>query len=181
MVDPAPPNQSLDSTILPSADGSPVGRFLEVAASSAPVAEAFQPTDTHRRLAETLFESGAESFVGLAEASGVSRTTLWRILKDPPAVKWIVSHSTRAAEAGLGLVHARLLNMALTSRSPAAIELYLKRFDPEYKRAESGVPAVAQQFNVIANMSDVELEAFLRRTRQKAGFGGTNSPPQILE
>lgn len=91
---------------------------------------------------------------------------------DPEAVKWVVAHSTKAAEMGLGLVHARLLQLALTSRTPAALELYLKRFDPEFRQSQpgGGGMTINAQVAAVANMSPQELERFIEAKRRKEGL-----------
>lgn len=161
---------------VPDQELDPPERFLAVAAKAEP--GHFRPTPVHEKLAEHLFTSQASTFLDLAEAAGVSRTTIWRTLQDPKACAWICSKATQAVEFGLGAVHARLLNMALTSRSPSFMELYLKRFDPEFKKADvSGGTTINQQFNMIKEMSQAELDAFVRQKRRKEGVDAEPQRP----
>lgn len=143
--------------------------ILDAAASAQPSAPgAFQPTEAHQKLAATLFETTSSTFVQLAESAGISRSTLWRILKDKAACAWIVANATNAAAFGLGAVHARLLQMALTSRSPEAIRLYLQRFDPDFSAGKDigTLNAPNSQIAFVASMSPAELEAFLKQKRR---------------
>ena len=144
-------------------------------------ATAFKPDDSHLKLAAVLFEANCPTWIELAEKAGVSRTQLWRITKDPAACAWLVAHGTKAAETGLGAVHARLLQLALTSRSPAAVELYLKRFDPNYaaKVAATGDTNITAEFATILQMTPTELDSFLRHKRRSAGL--ENERERILE
>lgn len=147
----------------------------------------YTPTDAVMKLADVVFEANAPTWLELAAASGVSRTQLWRIAKDPDACAWIVAHGTHMAELGLGAVHARLLQLALTSRSPSAIELYLKRFDAEYSKrtAVQGDSVINAEMAAIVQMSSTELENFLRHKRRSTGIDndrtansvGTPAPP----
>ena len=141
-------------------------------ASTVTDATAFKPDDSHLKLAAVLFEANCPTWIELAEKAGVSRTQLWRITKDPAACAWLVAHGTKAAETGLGAVHARLLQLALTSRSPAAVELYLKRFDPNYaaKVAATGDTNITAEFATILQMSPTELDSFLRHKRRSSGL-----------
>lgn len=148
----------------------PPARFLEAAATAPPSTD-YAPTESDEKLAVHLFAVNADSFVALVETSGVSRTTIWRTLKDPAACAWITAHATKLAEAGLGAVHARLLHLALVSKTPAAIELYLKRFDPGYKSASSVAPLnVNGDHANIISMSSEELTKFVSLKTRAGGF-----------
>lgn len=160
---------------------SPARRFLEAAAANpAPLPADYSPPDSVRRLAEVIFTNQATSFIELAEAAGVNRSTIWRQLQDKNAVKWIVEQGSAVAAAGLGAVHARLLHLALTSRSPSAIEIYLRRFDPEFKKeshASSGTN-ISAQFAQVLTMSPGELEAFVKHKKRQGGFGDDSGQSQ---
>lgn len=157
----------------PSTDGrgeAPVDRFLRIASDPAPANPDYRPTPAAIKLADAFWSHGLDTFSELAAAAGVSRRTLYDLLLDRDAVRWIVAHGTRAAEAGLGLVHTRLLQLALTSRNPAAIQLYLNRFDPKF--ASSTQVAVSetrgsQTVALVKNMSDDELRAYLEQRRRQ--------------
>ena len=131
----------------------------------------FKPAQIHWALAGALSVEAAASFTELAEKAGVSRSRLYEILNDPAATNWIVAQGTRLAHAALGAVHARLLHLALTSRSPAAIKLYLQRFDPEFKEAIAETRDLAKtinsQLNFIQTMSPTELENFIALKRRR--------------
>lgn len=161
---------------VPDQELDPPERFLAVAAKAEP-GGSFRPTPIHEKLAEHLFTSQATSFLQLAEESGVSRTTIWRTLQDPQACQWICSKATDAVKFGLGAVHSRLLQMALTSRSPAFLKLYMERFDPEYaKQLASGGTTINQQFNMIKEMSQAELEAFVKVKKRREGIDTREEP-----
>lgn len=153
----------------------PQERFLAVAAKADSM-EGFRPTPVHEKLAEHLFTSQASSFADLVEASGVHRTSIWRTLQDPKACAWICARATEAVKFGLGAVHSRLLQMALTSRSPAFMKLYLERFDPDYSsRVAEGGTTINAQYAMIQAMSPKELEAFVSLKRRQEGvFVGAN-------
>ena len=169
---------------LPTEELEPAERFVaEAAKASDDDLRSFRPTPAHEKLAEHLFTSQAASFLQLAESAGVDRTTIWRTLKNPAAAKWIVSQATGAVEFGLGAVHSRLLHMALTSRSPSFIELYLRRFDPEFKKnAAEGGTTINAQYAMIQAMSPKELEAFVSLKRRQEGvFVGANKSSGALQ
>lgn len=149
----------------------PVTRFLERAAKLPAPPAGYTPTPAALKLADALFTSSAPSFVALAEHVGLSRTALYDLLKDDAAVAWIVSHGTGAAAAGLGWVHSRLLELALTSRSPSAIELYLRRFDPAFtaRDAPANQTNIQNNLSFVTSMSDDELRAFLTQKRRSSG------------
>jgi len=173
MADADPKNQGPVPATALSDPASPARRFLDVAAANpAPLPADYSPPDSVRRLAEVVFTTQAASFVELAELAGVNRTTIWRLLQDRNAVRWIVEQGTAVASAGLGAVHARLLHLALTSRSPSAIEIFLKRFDPEYRKDNhpGGGTTINSQFTQITSMSPGELEAFVRHKKRSGGF-----------
>jgi hypothetical protein len=160
---------------------SPARRFLEAAAANpAPLPADYSPPDSVRRLAEVIFTNQATSFIELAEAAGVNRSTIWRQLQDKNAVKWIVEQGSAVAAAGLGAVHARLLHLALTSRSPSAIEIYLKRFDPDYRKESHGPggTSINAQFAQVLTMSPTELEAFVKHKKRQGGFGDDSGQSQ---
>jgi len=166
---------------------TPARRFLAAAsANPSPLPADYSPPDAVRRVAEVIFTEKAESFIELAEHAGVHRSTIWRFLQDPNAVKWIVEQGTAVASAGLGAVHARLLHLALTSRSPSAIEIYLRRFDPEFRKEQSGSggTTINSQFAQVLTMSPGELEAFVRGKKRRGGFlhdsgSGTDADKEV--
>jgi hypothetical protein len=147
-----------------------VERFLERAASVTP-SPGYVPTPAAIKLADVLFTAGAPTFVELAAQAGISRTALYDLLKSDDAVVWITAHGTGVAAAGLGFVHARLLELALHSRSPAAIELFLKRFDKGYQPAGPTTQTNIQTNNLafVSSMSDQELRSYLQQKRRTSG------------
>jgi hypothetical protein len=152
----------------------PAHKLIRRAAEAS--SEPFSPSPSHIKLAETIFESGAPTFTELAANSGISRTHLYRILDDPDACAWILAHAKKVAAFGLSAVYARLLHLSLTSRSPQAIELFLRRFDPDFKDKDATVHASGpSQFNFITSMDPAELEAFLRLKRRQV-LGSSESP-----
>lgn len=161
------PDQALKPT-------TPAEKVLAAAVvTDAAAVQDFRPSPAHFKLAQSLFETGAQTFVELAAKSGVSRTTIWRLLQEPGAAAWLASYSAQATKLGIGLVHARLLHLALTSRTPAAIELYLKRFDDEFreKSALTGDLNVTADVANVLNMSNAELERFVELKRRAIGKG----------
>lgn len=140
----------------------------------------FQPTNTHRAIAGALLFGPANATITkLAEKAGLSRQTVSTCLQDPEAVAWIVAQHTTHKDTCLAVVHARLLHLALTSRSPAALKLYLQRFDPEFQKFEHNKQVkreVYQQFAQVLNMSQDELERWLSlKERQVIGAPATDS------
>jgi hypothetical protein len=104
------------------------------------------------------------------------------LLQDKDACKWIVEKGSAVASAGLGAVHARLLHLALTSRSPAAIDIYMRRFDPEYakdSKPAAGTTTVNSQLTQILTMSSAELEAYVRNKRRTNGFADDRGKGQV--
>lgn len=126
------------------------------------------------RLASVLFEQHCPTFSALAATAAVDRSHAYTLLDDPHACAYLCERGRKFAEAALGSVHARLTELALTSRSPAAIELFLKRFDPDFKTDKpaavtvNGTNVLIQQ---VSSMSDAELEAFLNHKKQQHGHG----------
>lgn len=139
----------------------------------------YEPTDAVRKLAAAQFHTTAPSFTRLAEEAGVSRSQLYRILSEPAAVHWIVSHGTNMAAASLGAVHARLFELAMTSRNITAIRLYLERFDPEFKKQKALQDGHNTQINFVTEMSDNELRRLVEQKTTQL-LGTTASEPHVV-
>jgi hypothetical protein len=157
-------------------------RIASCAAAADPAALAeFEPTGSHLALLGALSEGhGLDSAAEIAEAAGLARSTAYGILADPAACSWLSSRLSGRVASRLGLVHARLFHLAMTSRSPAAIRLFLERFDPDYKPAAEEIARVAAgavnaQFNFLQSMSPEELAAFVEQKRQRV-LGATVLP-----
>lgn len=164
----------MDENNSQSMENQPLEAQLVALANSATPSEirSYEPTPSARKLAGALFVAQAPTLGELAAAAGLSESSIYRLLRDPAAVHWVVSHGSNLAAAGLGAVHARLLERALTDkRSVAAIKLYLERFDPEYQRNRAMDGAKNTQVNFFSGMSDTELSRFLGTTKEKLGFG----------
>jgi len=154
----------------PQALTKPQRRIVQRAASASD--PGFVPTEALKRLGAVAFEGTAESFVELSKAAGVDRSHLYDLIANPAACAWLVAHGKSAAAAGLGAVHARLLELALSSRSPAAIELYLRVHDPDFKektQAPTNITATNVLVQQVSSMSDSELSAFLNHKRNQLG------------
>jgi hypothetical protein len=135
----------------------------------------YQPSQNVRALAGSMFHGVAPKLIELAEGAGLSQSTVYRILKDPAAVHWIVSHGTNLASAALGAVHARLFQMAMTSRAVGPMRLYLERFDPEFKKQRVLEQGRNTQLNFIQEMTDAELGRWIKQTRTRQ-LGSTPQP-----
>jgi len=152
---------------------TPREAIVQRAADAPPAAVDFQPTDTHRTIASALLEADFSTWSELAQRAGIGRTTLWRVAKDPAACLWLTEQIAGVAKASLGAVYSRLFRLAMTSRSPAAIELFLRRFDPDFKKDSGPVDqSVNAEFAVVTQMSAQELEKFVQLKARKAGLSG---------
>jgi hypothetical protein len=158
-------------------------KIISIANGANPTSEelkSFKPTPTHEAIAGALNDAECpHTLTGLAEHAGVSRNTLTAVIRQPAAVLWIVSQASRLAEARLGAVHARIYNMAMTSRSATWAKLYMERFDKEYKNQKVLEKGGAQQFNFLREMSHGELSTWFGRKLQElqgAATGGTLIP-----
>lgn len=150
----------------------PAARVVAVAKSDpTPLPEGFEPSAAHRALAASLFETGASTFLELAEKSGVSRAHLYRILEDTQAVKWIVANAAAIHKGALPAVYAQLLHKALNDRGTSAIRLFLERFDPEFKpKDDNALRATNMQVNNFNGYSTAELENIVQlKTRSVLG------------
>jgi hypothetical protein len=128
----------------------------------------FEPTTTHEAIAGALNDVEApHTLAGLAELAGVHRNTLSEVIRHPAALLWIVSQASRLAEARLGAVHARIYNMAMTSRSATWAKLYLERFDREYKNQKIAEKGGQSQFNFLQEMGTDELFKWFGRKLQQ--------------
>jgi hypothetical protein len=150
---------------------TPREAILARAADAPPAAVDFKPTDAHHKLAAALLDGDCNTWLELAEKSGVGRTTLWRVGKDPAACLWLSEQLAGVARASLGAIYSRLYRLAMTSRSPAAIELFLRRFDPEFKKDAGPVDnSINADFAVVTQMSASELEKFVALKARRAGL-----------
>lgn len=149
----------------------PLARLAATAAAADPKAVSqFKPGPLHHAVAGALFafdRSPPTSFKELAIGAGITESQFQTILKHPEACNWIVSHSANIARFGLAAVYSRLLNMALTAKSPQWALLFLRRFDPEMQRQATPVAAVQINHNTFSDYSTQELEAHLAQKRRK--------------
>lgn len=148
---------------------SPVVRMAHIAATADPAAlRGYQPSSSVRTLAGTLLECEPVSFVDLADKSGMSPAQVYTILRDPTAVAWIMQESTRIAKGALSAIYARMYKMAMTAKNSSWAELFLKRFDPEFK--EDGGASLTLKDGAksvtFENWTTAELQAYLRQKRQ---------------
>lgn len=157
----------------------PVATIIASASKAKPGHSAYSPSESDTKLAAVLFESNCPSFTDLANQAGISRTTLWRIVSNPDACAWLVENSTKAAGSLLGAVHARLAHLALTSPSPYALELYMRRFDPHFTKSGADNPdmKINAELAVVTQMTSAELEKFISLKRQKAGIIDIEATP----
>lgn len=148
-------------------------KVLSTAAKASASAEAYKPTEAVLKLSQHLFCDGAPTAIALAQQAGISRAQLYRIAEDPDASAWLVRNGAQVAGTLLGAVHARLTELALSGKNVQAIELYLRRFDPEFAR---GAKASSGEFNLNAEIANVlamspdELTKFVALTRTKQGL-----------
>lgn len=149
-------------------------RIISLAANARPSErqlKEFEPTQTHEAIAGALNDPECpHTLEGLAEQAGVDPKTLRKVLREPAALLWIVSQASTLAEARLGAVHARIYNMAMTSRSATWAKLFLERFDKDYKNQKILERGGAQQFNFLQEMgTDELLKWFGRKLQQLQG------------
>lgn len=151
---------------------SPPAARLSAIASTADPADSlsYDLTAKDVALAGALFTSGAPDFASLALAAGLTPADLSRVCASPARAAAIIAHADKAATFGRAAVYARLLNMALTSRSATWAKLYLERFDDVYKNHKLAESATYNQNNYVSSMTDTELQAFLKLTT-KATLG----------
>jgi hypothetical protein len=152
----------------------PKSAIIQRAADATPAAADFQPDESHRKIAAALLAAGDGDFSSwreLAERADVGRTTLWRASQNPAACLWITEQLAGLARASLGAVYSRLFRLAMTSRSPQAIELFMRRFDPDFKKETGPVDnSINAEFAVVTQMSAQELEKFVELKARKAGI-----------
>ena len=149
---------------------TPREAIIQRAAEATPAAADFQPDESHRKIAAALLDADFSTWSELAEKAGVGRTTLWRAGKDPAACLWLTEQIAGVARASLGAIYSRLFRLAMTSRSPQAIELFLRRFDPDFKKDAGPVDnSINAEFATIVQMSPTELEKFVALKARKAG------------
>jgi hypothetical protein len=148
----------------------PIARLQSVAASADPRdIGKYKPNSADYALTGALLSTTAPTFKALSEAAGISTDTLDRILNDPARSAWIVSRMAEGAKLARGAVYARLVDMALTSRSAAWARLFLEKFD-DLKTKEGAIATQNNQFNIYAEMSESELKAFVtQKARQVMG------------
>jgi len=150
----------------------PKSAIIQRAADATPAAADFQPDESHRKLSVALLEGDVSTWSELAEKAGIGRTTLWRIAKDPAACLWLTEQIAGVAKASLGAIYSRLFRLAMTSRSPQAIELFMRRFDDGFKKESGPVDnSVNAEFATIIQMSPTELEQFVKIKSRRAGLG----------
>lgn len=153
----------------PTLQTMPIRRLAAAAASADPMAiTAFHPTSRHHAVVGALFHSDEPltSFKSVAVAAGITIDQMYLILEDPAACNWIISHSAALATAGLAAVYARLLHQSLKSNNPNWMSMFLKRFDPEYAKAEAGSTTNNIQVNSFRNYTTEELLAFVRQKKR---------------
>ena len=158
------------STSPPNAE---VIQHLTTAAATADTTKKFRPTDAHRKIAGALMTQDITSMADLAEGAGYKDIRdLYKVLGRPEAVNWILTESASAIRVGLAKCYNVMLQKACEGRSVAWVELFLKRFDKEYRQAQPDSVTVNTQNNVFANYTAGELEAFVRdKQRRVLGMG----------
>jgi len=154
----------------------PKSAIIQRAADATPAAADFQPDESHRKIAAALLDGDFSTWSELAERAGVGRTTLWRVSKDNNACLWLTEQIAGVAKASLGAIYSRLFRLAMTSRSPQAIELFMRRFDDGFKKESGPVDqSVNAEFAVVTQMSAAELEKFVQLKVRKAGLDTNKS------
>lgn len=171
------PEQPID--LLPA----PVKHLANVAANADPRSLAgFIPSPTHVAVVGALLNFMPSTMQELADKSNLPLVDLYAILDDPVASSWIMQQSADRFKVGLASVYARLYQMAMTSTKAQWVELFLKRFDPEFQRrtgADAG-QVVNNYLAVVANMSDTELRSLLTIKRQTIlGEACLAQPPSL--
>lgn len=172
MVEHSDPPAAEHNRTPPGVEASPpLQRLAATAAAATPKAvAAFKPGPIHYAVAGALFafdKSPPTSFRELAIGAGITESQFLSILKQPEACSWIVAHTADICRFGLAAVYSRLLNLALTSKSPQWALLFLRRFDPEFQRQNTPVAAVQINQNTFSDYSNQELEAHLAQKRRK--------------
>lgn len=167
----APPQAPASPDPVPEGAAVPpiLTRMASIASTASPDAlRAFEPSSTHRALVGALIEAQPESLVDLATKAGVVPSTLYRTLENPVAVAWIVAEAARVVKVGLAGVYGRLFHMAMTSRKSSWLELFLKRFDPDYRDGKGASLTLksGDQEAKFENWTTAELEAFVKHKRQ---------------
>jgi AcrR family transcriptional regulator len=93
-------------------------------------------TPSHKALAEALSEDPANPCVAdLARRSELSRGTVYRLLADKDARRWLNHQVEELFTGALPLVYAAALQKALDG-DLRAIKLLLERFDPAWKQQQ---------------------------------------------
>jgi hypothetical protein len=166
-------NSNPISPSAPVSESAPVARLESIANSADPRSfTTYKPTNSDRALAGAILTSHAKTFAELSHTAGISDATLERMLDDPARCAWIVSRSREGARFGRAAVYARILDMALNSRSPAWARLFLEAFDEDFKSKETIGTQNNTQVNVYKDYTTTELEAFIKQKSQQV-FGGS--------
>lgn len=154
-------------------DAAPLTRLSAIASTSDPSAPtSYKPTIADAALAGALISKRSDTFTQLASDAGVPLSTLYRIMEDPARCAWIVNRAAQCTKIGLAAVYARILDMALNSKSVSWAKLFLEKFDDDYKlrAAASAGAQTFNQLNFIGGMSDEELRSFIsQKARQAMG------------
>jgi len=152
----------------------PAAQLTAIASLADPNAvKQYKPTKTDLALAGALFTTFSPTWIALASNAGVSPETLDNMRENPVRAAWVVTHGSSAAALGLGAVHVRLLDKALSSQNVAWARLYMERFDDAFhaKIAPAG-DTRNTQINFISSMSDQELQSFIRQTFKRVTGDG---------
>jgi hypothetical protein len=70
--------------------------------------------------------------------------------------------------------------MALTSKNAAWVRLFMERFDDDFRRQKVLERGTNTQFNLLASMSDEELERWVMQKTRKA-LGARVAPSDSLQ
>lgn len=138
----------------------------------------FEPTPAHYAIADALNDQTAfTNTAALAEAADCSIRTLQRAISSPAVLSWIIAQQTSIVESRLGAIHARIFDMAMTSRSSSWAKLFLERFDVEFKKQKVLERGHNQQNNFLGDMSHDELVKSIGRAFRKLQGATGIAPP----
>ena len=154
----------------PSPSNRPAQAIALAAATAAPAAlQAFEPQFIHRALAGAMFESDepVTSIRQLAQRAGLNVDRVREVVADPAACSWIIAHAAGIARVGLSACYARLFHKAMTADNPQWMSLFLKRFDPDFARADSPTVVHNTQINNFQKYTDAELLAYVSQEKRK--------------
>ena len=123
----------------------------------------FTPPTEMLSFVDLVFSDPSLTDVECEKRLALPRGTVDGWLRSPPASAWLAEDGVRHCHAALPRVYAVLLDRALKSTKSTWMELFLKRFDPDFSKAlaASAPPAVHQQILAVLSMTEDELKNFI--------------------